>query len=292
MQVEMISDTARWIAYMRAVESERPDALFRDIYSRRLAGAAGEAIAHDLGSIEMISSSIAVRTAVLDRLILEMVTRDEVDLVLNIGTGFDTRPWRLGLPAKLQWLDVDLPRILDHKAEVLRGRSTTCQYEALPADIVDASQRAAVLSAFPATRRVLVVTEGLLVYLKPTQVRELAEDLWNRPSCRWWLTDLVGPRALQLLRQVWSVKLRSDAFHFGPADSVRFFGKLGWQEQSFHSSQEEARRLNRTPRNAWLVRLLSMLSTPSTREELRRLSGVAVMARDPDLQSAGRAESR
>jgi methyltransferase (TIGR00027 family) len=286
MYVEMISDTARWIAYMRAVESDRPDALFRDIYSRRLAGAAGEAIARDLGSIEMISSSIAVRTAVLDRLILDRVNRDEVDLVLNIGTGFDTRPWRLGLPAKLHWLDVDLPRILDHKAEVLGGRGTTCEYEALPADIVDASQRAAVLSAFPATRRVLVVTEGLLVYLKPTQVRELAGDLWNRPSCRWWLTDLVGPRALQLLRQVWSVKLRADAFHFGPADSVRFFGKLGWQEQSFHSSQEEARRLNRSPRNAWLVRLLSMLSTPSTREELRRLSGVAVMARDPDLQPA------
>jgi methyltransferase (TIGR00027 family) len=232
-----------------------------------------------------------VRTAVLDRLILDKVNRDEVDFVLNIGTGFDTRPWRLGLPAKLQWLDVDLPRILDHKAEVLRGRSTSCQYEALPADILDASQRAAVLSAFPATRRVLVVTEGLLVYLKPTQVRELAEDLWNRPSCKWWFTDLVGPRALQLLRQVWSVKLRADAFHFGPADSVRFFGKLGWQEESFHSSQEEARRLNRVPRNAWLVRLLSLLSTPSTREELRRLSGVAVMARDPAVHSAGPAES-
>src|SRR3981081_1854024 len=125
MYVEMISDTARWIAYMRAVESERPDALFRDIYSRRLAGAAGEAIAHDLGSIAMISSSIAVRTAVLDRLLVERGNVEEVDLVLSIGAGFDTRPWRLGLPAKLQWLDVDLPRILDHKAEILGGGRTT-----------------------------------------------------------------------------------------------------------------------------------------------------------------------
>lgn len=286
MYVETISDTARWIAYMRAVESERPDALFRDIYSRKLAGAAGEAIAQHLGSIEMISDGIAVRTALLDRLILERVQRDEVDLVLNIGAGFDTRPWRLELPAKLHWLDVDLPAILDHKADVLQERTTKCQYEALPADMMDASQRAAVLAAFPAARRVLVVTEGLLVYLKPIQVRELAEDLWDRPSCRWWLTDLVGPRALLVLRQVWAVKLRANVFHFAPADSVRFFGKLGWQEHSFHSADEEARRLNRAPRIPWLARLVTKLSTASVREEFRRLSGIADMERDPALRSA------
>jgi methyltransferase (TIGR00027 family) len=286
MYVETISDTARWIAYLRAVESERPDALFRDIYSRKLAGVAGEAIAQHLGSIEMISEGIAVRTALLDRLILEWVNREEVDLVLNIGAGFDTRPWRLELPAKLHWLDVDLPPILDHKAEVLRERGTSCQYEALPADMVDASQRAAVLAAFPDAHRVLVVTEGLLVYLKPIQVRGLAEDLWNRPSCRWWLTDLVGPRALQHLRQVWSAKLRADVFHFAPADSGRFFGKLGWQEHTFHSSHDEARRLNRAPHIPWLARLVTMLSTASVREEFRRLSGIAVMARDPALRSS------
>jgi methyltransferase (TIGR00027 family) len=286
MYVETISDTARWIAYMRALESERPDALFRDIYSRKLAGAAGETIAQHLGSLEMISNSIAVRTAVLDRLILEMVNREEVDLVLNIGSGFDTRPWRLELPAKLHWLDVDLPPILDRKADVLHGRATSCQYESLPADMLDAGQRAAVLAAFPASRRVLVVTEGLLVYMKPIQVQGMAEDLWNRSSCKWWLTDLVGPRALQHLRQVWAVKLSADVFHFAPADSVRFFAKLGWQERSFHSSQEEARRLNRAPRIPWLARLITMLSTPSVREELRRLSGVVVMARDPALPAS------
>jgi methyltransferase (TIGR00027 family) len=286
MYVETISDTARWIAYMRALESERPDALFRDIYSRKLAGAAGETIAQHLGSLEMISNSIAVRTAVLDRLILEMVNREEVDLVLNIGSGFDTRPWRLELPARLHWLDVDLPPILDRKADVLHGRATSCQYESLPADMLDAGQRAAVLAAFPASSRVLVVTEGLLVYMKPIQVRGMAEDLWNRSSCKWWLTDLVGPRALQHLRQVWAVKLSADVFHFAPADSVRFFAKLGWQERSFHSSQEEARRLNRAPRIPWLARLITMLSTPSVREELRRLSGVVVMARDPALPAS------
>ena len=36
-----ISDTAHWVAFYRALESERPDALFRDPFARRLAGERG-----------------------------------------------------------------------------------------------------------------------------------------------------------------------------------------------------------------------------------------------------------
>lgn len=33
--IEHVSDTARWVAIYRAMESERPDALIRDPYPRR-----------------------------------------------------------------------------------------------------------------------------------------------------------------------------------------------------------------------------------------------------------------
>jgi O-methyltransferase involved in polyketide biosynthesis len=36
--IRNVSDTARLVALDRAVESERPDALFRDPFARRLAG--------------------------------------------------------------------------------------------------------------------------------------------------------------------------------------------------------------------------------------------------------------
>jgi methyltransferase (TIGR00027 family) len=267
------------MAYVRAVESERPDALFRDAYARELAGTSGEALAREIGDLGMMSNSIALHTALLDRLIVETVNREDADLVLNIGSGFDTRPWRLPLPRKLLWLDVDLPGILNHKREILSMRNTACHYESLPADILDDAERTAAVAAFPAARRVLVVTEGLLIYLKPSQVRALAGDLWKRPSSKWWLTDLVGPRALQLLRQIWAVKLRAHVFQFAPADSTQFFSDLGWREHSFHSSLEEAWRLKRGTQNSWLGRLMLMVSTPSAREESRRLSGVALLAR-------------
>jgi O-methyltransferase involved in polyketide biosynthesis len=39
--VRNISDTARWTAYFRARETQRPDALFRDPFVERLAGERG-----------------------------------------------------------------------------------------------------------------------------------------------------------------------------------------------------------------------------------------------------------
>ena len=43
--IRNISDTACWAAIYRARETDRPDALFRDPFARRLAGTRGEQIA-------------------------------------------------------------------------------------------------------------------------------------------------------------------------------------------------------------------------------------------------------
>jgi methyltransferase (TIGR00027 family) len=280
MPIQNISDTARWMAYARALEAERPDAIFRDGFSRRLAGEAGEAIARAIGDAEFIARGIAVRTAVMDELILQKVNRADADLVLNLAAGLDTRPWRLALPSNLRWVDVDLPAILKYKASVIGSARSICKYESLYADITEATARARVLEHCGGAQRVLVVTEGLLVYLTSAQVTALARDLHRQPSFMWWLTDLTGPRALEMLRRVWGPMLRGAAFQFAPGDSVEFFRQLGWRELLFRSSQAEARRLHRATSATLLSRLMLLFSTASIREEFRRLSGVALLAHD------------
>ena len=46
--IRNVSDTALWVAIYRAMESERPDALFQDPYARRLGGERGQAIVEAL----------------------------------------------------------------------------------------------------------------------------------------------------------------------------------------------------------------------------------------------------
>src|SRR5579864_5508536 len=62
--ISHVSDTARWVAVYRAMESERPDALFRDPFARRLAGAKGAAIVREMPSGAAVAWAMIVRTKV------------------------------------------------------------------------------------------------------------------------------------------------------------------------------------------------------------------------------------
>lgn len=69
--VRDISDTARWVAVLRAEESERPDAVFRDPFARRLAGRRGSQIASAIEFSRANSWSFVARTYLFDAVIPE-----------------------------------------------------------------------------------------------------------------------------------------------------------------------------------------------------------------------------
>lgn len=146
MTIQNVSDTARWVAYYRAMESKRADAIFRDPFARRLAGPEGEAIVNHLPGARSLAPPMIVRTAVLDEMILDRVNNHRVDLVLNLAAGLDARPWRLPLPSELHWVDVDLPGILEYKIGVLRGEKPVCHYEAMAADLTEPDAREDIFS--------------------------------------------------------------------------------------------------------------------------------------------------
>lgn len=98
MSIENVSDTARWVAVYRAMETARPDALFRDPYADRLAGEQGRRIVDEMKSGRTMAWAMIVRTAVMDELIMDRVKQGGVDMVLNLAAGLDTRAWRMSLP--------------------------------------------------------------------------------------------------------------------------------------------------------------------------------------------------
>ena len=127
----------------------------------------------------------------------------------------------------------------------------------------------------------LVITEGLLIYLTREQVAALARDLAEQRSFRHWLIDLSSPRLLKFLDRSWSKPFAQGGapFQFAPPEGTRFFEPLGWREVEWRSMWEESLRLKRTMRLAWLWNLVARFSSAARREEGRRMSGVALLER-------------
>ena len=282
MLVEHISDTARWVAAYRALESERPDAIFRDPFARRLAGERGQSIAESIGKIRSRAWAMIVRTASLDEMILAAVARHSVDLVINLAAGLDARPWRLALPETLRWVDVDLPDILDHKTRTLQEERPGCRYEAVAADLSDAAVRGETLRRLCAhSEAALVVSEGLLIYLTSEQVGELARDLAAQAAVRAWIFDLGSPELLRMMQRDWGgeVEKGNAPFRFAPAEGPDFFRSFSWQAKERRSTVEEARRLGREHSLAWLWRLLGPITPARRWEEIRWLSSYVRLER-------------
>jgi len=269
------------VALYRAMESERPDALFRDPYARKLAGERGERILASMRRGRSWAWPMIVRTAVLDELIGRTIARDGVDTVLNLAAGLDTRPYRLQLPSSLRWIEADFPDVIAYKQEQLKGERPVCVLERVGIDLTDVAERRALFARIGgAARQVLVVSEGLLIYLTREQVASLASDLAAATSFRWWLMDLASPRLLKMLDKTWGRAVSEKApFQFAPAEGTRFFQPQGWQEAEFRSMWEESLRLKRTMPLAWLWNLIGRLYPKSKREEFRRMSGIVLLQR-------------
>ncbi|RMI32610.1 class I SAM-dependent methyltransferase [Nocardia stercoris] len=239
-----VSETARWVAVYRALESARPDALFHDELAAVLAGEQGRELARSgmlpLGARDHWPT--VVRTRLLDDLILDTLAQG-CDRVINLAAGLDTRPFRLALPAELRWYEVDLPESVAYKQSRLAGRKAACEWIARPLDVTDAAATADFLAeATAGARAPLVLTEGLLPYLRAPQVATLS-GLLRAAGTRWWALDHWSPAMLRLVNLTMGSELGSARWTF--AATLGSF--RDWRVETARSTFRAAARWERSP---------------------------------------------
>jgi methyltransferase (TIGR00027 family) len=99
------NDSARMIAWERHLESQREDALFQDPFAKPLAGTKGENLSAKFGLNctmfefvdwpEFHKQWTAVRTRFIDDRIREYAASGNIQQIVNLGAGMDTRVHRL-----------------------------------------------------------------------------------------------------------------------------------------------------------------------------------------------------
>lgn len=278
--INNISDTALWVAVYRALESKRPDALFNDPYAEILAGDRGKQIVMKMQNGLKGGWSIVVRTCILDEYIYKAINEHKVDTILNLAAGLDTRPYRLNLPSTMRWIEVDLPDILLYKEEKLANEKPRCHLERVKLDLRDIKQRNEILSQIDHdAKSVLVITEGLLIYLFEEDVKSLALDFHARNHFNWWIIDILSAELLEwLLKHTFKQFTTGDVtMQFAPKEGVEFFRPLGWEVFESRNINKESRRLNRRMPNARLYGLLRLLMSKRAREKMSRFNSSFVM---------------
>jgi methyltransferase (TIGR00027 family) len=278
-----VSDTAFWIAHHRAVESARPDGLFRDPYAQRLAGERGRRIAKAMPHARVVEWSVALRTMIIDEFVADAVAGGVV-AVLSLGAGLDARPYRMDLPASILWVEADYPEIIEHKEGILAGERPRCRMERVRIDLADAAQRGRLLARVDAgSSRILVLTEGLVPYLSVEEAGTLADELCAMRHAEGWVVEYFSRAAMEFRERGGMARAMTNApFRFKPDDPIGFFGRHGWKPRRIRYYAEEAARVGRPlPVAAPLrlaLKLIGWLAPQARREAARRFAGYMLLA--------------
>jgi len=257
--VRNVSDTARWVAYFRALETRRPDALFRDPYAERLAGERGFQIANSLSHGNKHEWAWVARTYLFDAFLSREIQAG-ADLVLNLAAGLDARPYRMDVPSTLLWVEVDFPEIISYKQEILENDRPRCQLERISLDLSDVAGRQGLFASLnDRAKNIAVMSEGLLIYFTAEEVAALARDLFTPAHFRSWIIDLASPGQLKLMQRSTGKQLSeaNAGFQFGPAEGAEFFRASGWEPKDIQGMLKTAAQFKRAPEE-----LLSLLPEP------------------------------
>jgi methyltransferase (TIGR00027 family) len=243
--IENVSDTAFWIAHYRALETQRPDALFRDPLAGLLAGDRGKQIARSMPGSLMTGWAVVIRTCIIDDYVRFAIAQG-VDTVVNLGAGLDTRPYRMHLPNSLLWVEADYPDVIDLKEKRLSNESPRCRLERVKLDLADLPERRRMLAGVNArAEKMLVLTEGVIPYLSVDAVGSLADDLKTLGRACYWVVDYFSPQLVKYRQRLMSQRMQNAPFKFKPPDWFGFFRGHGWRCKEIRYLAEEGKRLNR-----------------------------------------------
>lgn len=177
--------------YLRALDSREKNPILGD----RAAADAVDRIDYDFrwpmrlaGGMRFLA---ALRERQLDQWAADLLREHSDATVLHLGCGLDSRAFRLDLPSGAHWFDVDYPDVIELRRQLY---AETDHYRMIASSVTDPGW----LDDIPTGRPVLVIAEGLLMYLQADDVRALLRRLTDRFASGAVLFDGLLPWAIRL----------------------------------------------------------------------------------------------
>ncbi len=249
--LENISQTAFLVASCRAKEGLEDEPLFNDDLAHLYLESQEQSL---LSAFEasrqypVFSTSIVVRTAVIDKLILKLIRKEGIQQVINLGAGLDNRPYRLSLPIDLIWWEIDYIDLVKYKGTTLSKYSPKCTLYRHGMDLSDLSQlNVFIKSEINQEKKTLILSEGFLIYFDSSTVVKYLSLFSNLEYCTHWLTD-IGTEKNKIgkdvqLEPVYEELLQNMHFFSTPSDPI--YSENNWKVKRHKDLAVEALKLNR-----------------------------------------------
>jgi methyltransferase (TIGR00027 family) len=243
--------TAQFTAKARAIESQRPDALFHDPWAELFAGRAGDAwLARQKTAYPGLP--LILRTRFFDDFFAERMGDASLRQVVLLAAGYDTRAYRLAWPEGTRLYEIDQPAVLAHKEGLLQreGATPRCERVAIGVDLASDWSASLLAAGFTPGSPSVWLLEGLLMYLTQTEAEAVINSIARLTTQNSWIgLDLLN---LATLTSPWTqervarLAQRGMPWQFAIDDPRAWLASLRWDAQ-VTMPEEVGMRLGRWP---------------------------------------------
>ena len=171
-----ISRTAYYTLAVRAADAARTTPILGDTYAQRFMNDEANAVWEEFKSFTPANASNAARHAMIDTHLARALKADPRATVVIIGSGFDTRAFRLHGG---EWFEFDEPEILDYKERRLPAATAANPLRRIAVEFAR-DQLAGKLAEVTPPSGVHVIVEGVFMYLSRRQRIDLLRTLADR----------------------------------------------------------------------------------------------------------------
>lgn len=168
-----ISKTAFYCCGVRMQDAESSNPVCGDIYAKAFMNEDGLRILEAFKDETSPNASNVARHRIIDDSLRQELLANPNLCVVIIGAGFDSRAFRLKRGA---WVELDEPPVIAYKNERLPASRCENELQRIPVDFSTDSLEEK-LSSFSSRSPVMVVIEGVFMYLDEEEVRQLLQIL-------------------------------------------------------------------------------------------------------------------
>jgi O-methyltransferase involved in polyketide biosynthesis len=143
--------------YAKALDADLDKPILGDRYAKEVV----ERIYYDWSKTAItprVSPSVTTRAAHFDNWVRQFIAVHPESTVLHLGSGLDTRYFRIDPGSSVEWYEVDYPDVAGLRRQLL---PTPEHYHVVASSVTDAAW----LQDIPADRPALAIGEGLTMYL-------------------------------------------------------------------------------------------------------------------------------
>jgi methyltransferase (TIGR00027 family) len=165
-----VSETLLVTLYLRAMESQRPDALIKDERAMELV----TRMSYDFDRVRQIPLSeanklvIILRNREFDHYARDFLRRHPEAVVVHVGCGLDSRFERVD-NGQVEWYDLDFPDVIALRRKLIDGEGE--RYHLLGCSALEDAWLEPLSAHRP--RPFLFLAEGVFMYFKEAQVKSL-----------------------------------------------------------------------------------------------------------------------